>query len=290
MPRIRTIKPDFWDSPATARASLRARLFYIAMWNWADDWGVGDANPKRLLGFAFPNDESSDVEPRNFRRLAEEVSECFEVVWYEVAGREYYSIPKWEKHQRAEKKAQRYNPAFDQDFSRLYTSASDNPPLDRGSIDAGSRKWEVGNGKSEVGSFPSSDADASDGDGFSADVYRLSELLASLVKSNGHKVGKVGKAWWQSCERLIRIDDHSAVEIERVMRWATRDEFWSANIRSMPKFREQFSVLRAKAVAQSRRDSGGGIRPTAVEANLAEFNARYGGDHNELEGSAPDSH
>jgi hypothetical protein len=39
MARIRTIKPEFWDSPSTARASLRARLFFIAMWNWT---GAGE--------------------------------------------------------------------------------------------------------------------------------------------------------------------------------------------------------------------------------------------------------
>ena len=39
MPRIRTIKPEFWDSPGTASASLRIRLLFIAMWNWADDHG-----------------------------------------------------------------------------------------------------------------------------------------------------------------------------------------------------------------------------------------------------------
>ena len=66
MPRIRTIKPEFWDSPGTARASLRARLFFIALWNWADDYGVGTANPKQLIGFAFPNDD--DVTAADFPR------------------------------------------------------------------------------------------------------------------------------------------------------------------------------------------------------------------------------
>ena len=50
--RIRTIKPEFWDSGDTARATLRARLLYIAMWNYADDYGIGDASPIRLIGFA----------------------------------------------------------------------------------------------------------------------------------------------------------------------------------------------------------------------------------------------
>ncbi|MFF2054134.1 hypothetical protein ACFVU2_21185 [Leifsonia sp. NPDC058194] len=149
MPRIRTIKPDFWDSRGTAAASLRARLFFIAMWNWADDWGVGDANPRRLLGFAFPNDESSEVEPRNFRRLAEEVTSCFDVAWYSVGGREFYSIPSWEEHQRTEKKAKRSNPGPDQADCILYQRVAEIPTLNRGNRHDGRGKGEVGSRKGE---------------------------------------------------------------------------------------------------------------------------------------------
>lgn len=147
MARIRSVKPDFWDSPSTAQASLRGRLFYIAMWNWADDWGIGDANPRRLLSFAFPNDESSEVEPRNFRRLASEVAECFGVVWYEVGGRPFYQIPTWEEHQRTEKKAKRANPPSDQAERILYSENAEVPTPSGGSVDDGSGKWEVGSGK-----------------------------------------------------------------------------------------------------------------------------------------------
>ena len=56
MARIRTIKPEFWDSPDTAKAGPWARLCFIALWNWADDYGRGTANLKELEGFIFPND------------------------------------------------------------------------------------------------------------------------------------------------------------------------------------------------------------------------------------------
>ena len=61
MPRMRTIKPEFWDSPSTAKADLAVRLTYIAMWNWADDSGRGTANLKELEAFCFPNDEISSL-------------------------------------------------------------------------------------------------------------------------------------------------------------------------------------------------------------------------------------
>ena len=112
MPRIRTIKPEFWDSPGTARASLRGRLFFIALWNWADDWGIGTANSKQLIGFAFPNDD--DVTVADFPRLRTEVADCYGVQWYTVDARPYFAIPSWDQHQKNERRAAKRNPTPDQ--------------------------------------------------------------------------------------------------------------------------------------------------------------------------------
>ena len=108
MARIRTVKPEFWDSPSTAAASPWARLLFIAMWNWADDYGRGTANLKELEGFAFPNDDrftDSSGNTVHFRELVAEVSECFGVVFYTVDNRPYFAIPSWEEHQRNERRA-----------------------------------------------------------------------------------------------------------------------------------------------------------------------------------------
>jgi hypothetical protein len=102
VPRIRSIKPDFWDSADTASASLRVRLLYIAMWNWADDYGIGDGHPGRIITFAFPND---DIPAADYPRLLADVSRAFGVVFFEYLGRPYYTVPAWDKHQRTEKKA-----------------------------------------------------------------------------------------------------------------------------------------------------------------------------------------
>jgi hypothetical protein len=108
MARIRSIKPEFWDSPSTAKASAVARLAFIGMWNWADDFGRGTANLKELEGFIFPNDDIwtlSGGTSENFRQVMSEVAECFDVTFYTVRGRPYYAIPSWSKHQRNERSA-----------------------------------------------------------------------------------------------------------------------------------------------------------------------------------------
>lgn len=114
MPRIRTIKPEFWSSPDTARASLIARLTYIGMWNWADDYGRGTLNLKELEGFIFPNDDVSELSvgtSENFRRVVKEVVDVFGLEVYEVDRRTYYAIPSWSSHQRTERKAKSKYPA-----------------------------------------------------------------------------------------------------------------------------------------------------------------------------------
>ena len=121
MPRIRTIKPEFWSSPDTAQASPLARLTYIAMWNWADDYGRGTLNLKELEGFIFPNDDVSTLAAGTsdtsagtsytFRRVVQEVVNAFGLTIYEVDRRTYYAIPSWSSHQRTERKAKSKYPA-----------------------------------------------------------------------------------------------------------------------------------------------------------------------------------
>lgn len=103
MARIRTIKPEFWDSPGVETLEPVWRLLYIAMWNWADDSGSGKAEARELMGFAFPRDEEMTLG--EFRRGLGEVRRVFGVKFYTVGGRSFYSIPSWEKHQRIDKRS-----------------------------------------------------------------------------------------------------------------------------------------------------------------------------------------
>ena len=105
MARIRTIKPDFFRSPDTARVDFPVRIFYQALWCWADDFGVGETNLNGLLGFAFPDDD--EFTAQDMRRFCAEVAQHYGVVFYAVRGRHYFAIPSWEKHQKLEKRTER---------------------------------------------------------------------------------------------------------------------------------------------------------------------------------------
>lgn len=255
MPRIRTIKPEFWDSPGTSRASLRGRLFFIALWNWADDWGVGDAHPLRLLSFAFPNDESADVQPRNFRLLASEVSECFDVQWYEVDGRAFYAIPSWEAHQRTEKKAKRKNPPPDQADSWLYETAAEIPRLNRGKAaeGKGNRKGEGGNRKEEEEPLLPDKSD------------NLGELIPNSWKPTQQHIDKALSLNLDPDREAARFQDHAQRTNRRLKNWNTGFTNW----------------LRKSAEFNQQRNGSPVVQPRMSKAaqNAAAYRKEFGVEH-----------
>ena len=109
--RIRTVKPEFFRSPDTASVSPRARLLYIALWCWADDYGIGETNLNGLLGFAFPDDDQ--MERKELQSLCKEVADGYKVLFYEVRGRHFYAIPSWDDHQKTQRRASCRNPKPD---------------------------------------------------------------------------------------------------------------------------------------------------------------------------------
>jgi translation initiation factor IF-1 len=61
MARIRSIKPDFFDSTSIADLSMPARLFFIGLWTQADRDGRLEDDMRRLKARIFPYDDV-DVE------------------------------------------------------------------------------------------------------------------------------------------------------------------------------------------------------------------------------------
>jgi hypothetical protein len=111
VPRIRTIKPQFFHSPDTARASPRARLLYVAMWCWANDWGIGETNINGLLGMAFP--DSDGITKDELLLMLAEVRDAYGVVFYTVRERHYFCIPTWDDHQTTQRRASLRFPTYD---------------------------------------------------------------------------------------------------------------------------------------------------------------------------------
>lgn len=268
MARIRTIKPEFFTSPDTAKASIEARLFYIALWCWADDWGIGEANMNALLGFAFPEDD--EKTRKEIQSLCKEVANTYGTLFYENNGRYFYAIPTWEDHQRTQRRAQRRNPTPDDPESQpdkrihekhapsVFTQGTSESTQGNDQEGTGEREQGKGNrGTDTLSSHVASDDDgrseSEPEEEFSEDVIELCNHLASWIVRNGNRKPTVGKTWMQAIDRLIRIDEYTPDNIRQVIDWCQQDEFWQGNILSAGKLRKQFDQLKHRMFQENNR-------------------------------------
>jgi hypothetical protein len=96
MARIRTIKPEFHDDEKIAKLSLRARLLFIGIWNYADDAGVCRAAPNFLRSKVFPYD---DVTIQEIEKNLAELEKQGMILVAERDGESMLLVKKWLVHQ-----------------------------------------------------------------------------------------------------------------------------------------------------------------------------------------------
>jgi len=107
MARIRTIKPDFWTDEKIMECSLSARLLFIGMWNFADDYGNLDRHAKQIKARVFPAD-SIDCEP-----LLHELLTLGLLIEYSVSEQKYLHIQNFAKHQVINRPSKPHCPAYE---------------------------------------------------------------------------------------------------------------------------------------------------------------------------------
>lgn len=89
-----------------------------------------------------------------------------------------------------------------------------------------------------------------------SEEVRLAKLLFSLIrgrkpnyqvkiKSEKQKEALYQK-WADHIDKLIRIDERGPAQIEAVIRWCQKDDFWKDNILSTEKLREKIDKLELK--------------------------------------------
>ena len=105
MARIRSVKPEFWTDEKIVDLSAFARLLFIGLWNFADDYGRMIYSPKRIKMQIFPGD-NLDMEA-----LLGEIRGDSLVSIYVVDGIEYLQVNGFAKHQKIDKRsASKYPP------------------------------------------------------------------------------------------------------------------------------------------------------------------------------------
>ncbi len=110
--RIRTIKPEFWESETLGRVSREARLLFVGLFSCCDDSGRTRASSRLLASRLFPYDEdAAKLLPRWLGEL--EAEGCVRL--YQAEGEQFLDIPKWLAHQKIDKPSPSKFPEFRED-------------------------------------------------------------------------------------------------------------------------------------------------------------------------------
>lgn len=96
MARKRMIDPEFWSDEEIGSWSYQSRLFYIGLWNFADDEGRFKAHNDLLRSQIFPYDKKINID-----KLKNELGN--KIHWYEINGAKYGYIRNFAKHQRIDR-------------------------------------------------------------------------------------------------------------------------------------------------------------------------------------------
>jgi len=97
VPRIRTVKPEFFLHEGLAAMDPLARLLFIGMWTIADKAGRLRDKPKRIKVQVLPYDDC-DIDELLFA-----LADAGHIERYEVDGEDYIQICGWSKHQNVSK-------------------------------------------------------------------------------------------------------------------------------------------------------------------------------------------
>jgi hypothetical protein len=252
--RIRSTKPEFWRSERIASVSWETRLVLKGLESFVDDNGVGKDDLALIVADVFPRDLSRNP-PGTLQKVSEALSDLSQagLIWrYEVDGTRLLYISFWERIQRIEKPSKGRMPRPDGTFDYRASEIGASFPEPSGSTPVGLRPGTGEQGNRGTGISSSEIADAiPDAESGREDVERLCERLADRIEANGAKRPTITKGWRDAARLLIDKDGRTEEQVAWIIDWATADEFWRANILSMPKLREKFDQLLLKARLQA---------------------------------------
>ncbi len=102
------------------------------------------------------------------------------------------------------------------------------------------------------------------------DVESLCEHLhAKLVETDYKPLPKITQQWRDQARLLLDKDERSHDQAMRLVTWALENDFWSTNIASMGKFRQQYPKLLAAARREHAAQQPKAAPPTVRSQRLA---------------------
>lgn len=129
MPRIRTIKPEFWTAGQILECSRDARLLFIGLWNFCDDEGRHPLRLRQIKAEVFPADQ--DIDTEGIRRMLDELSANDLTRIYRCPEGEFIEVTGWKRHQKIDRPQPAKYPSPNQPVSGDSTNARRTLALDR---------------------------------------------------------------------------------------------------------------------------------------------------------------
>jgi len=108
------IDPDFWLDEEIGQLSRDTRLFYIALWNYSDDYGKQKYSPMRLKAEIFPYD--NDISINDIEDSVNKLQAINKVKIYLVNGNSYLYLSNFNKHQKINRPTESRLPDFSDKF------------------------------------------------------------------------------------------------------------------------------------------------------------------------------
>jgi len=121
MARIRTIKPEFWTSEQVTSCCPNARMLFIGIWTFADDFGIIPFSAQQLKNQIFPADIFSKQDIVLW--VNELIKNDLVKLYQPEDGKVYLWCITWDKHQkvdRANHKHPIYDPRFEIKMNQIY--------------------------------------------------------------------------------------------------------------------------------------------------------------------------
>lgn len=270
MARIRSLKPEAFQSESLAEVSVYAERTFFGLSTQVDDRGRIADKPAVINGALWPlRPEHSAVELEG--ELQE--LECAGLVCRYVGcdGRRYLHLVTWDQHQRVDRPSKSRLAKCPEHGGEDYCGKhegdcptrepSPNPCEDSRVLDAGSRTVDRGSrtvdqkkaspSSSEIASRPPDAAPKT-----RPEIERLCTHLADRIEANGNRRPTVGKKWRDAARLMLDRDGRTEEQIHGAIDWCQNDEFWRRNVLSMPKLRDQYDRLRMQAESQRNRAPG----------------------------------
>lgn len=201
MPRIRTVKPEFFADEKLSKLKRDCRLLYIGLWVFGDDYGTVRSNPVWIKSNVFPYDE--ELRVADVITWLDALVKARMLEPFQYNGEGFYNIRTFDAHQRVDKPSKPIVPLEEKSRILVEYSTSTRGALGEYSTpevvrSKGHSKEEVGNSKGEGPPAATTPAPA----GKEKRKRRENFVPPSREEVQAFFLEKTGKTWGESKARL----------------------------------------------------------------------------------------